>query len=129
MRHRVAGKKLGRNTSQRKALYRSLMTELFRHGRIQTTLAKAQAVQGEAEKLVTKAKDGMARKQDGGQDVAARRHVAAILYDKAVVKRLFDEIAPGYAERPGGYTRIVKLGPRKGDAAEMAVLELVDGAQ
>lgn len=129
MRHRVAGKKLGRDTGQRKALYRSLMTELFRHERIRTTLAKAQAVQSEAEKLITKAKVGLAKKQGGGQDLAERRHVAAILYDRQVVRKLFDEIAPGYAERSGGYTRVVKLGPRKGDAAEMAVLELVDRAE
>lgn len=129
MRHRVAGKKLGRDTSQRKALYRSLMTELFRHGRIRTTLAKARAVQGEAEKIVTKAKVGLEKKQSGQQDVAERRHVAGILYDKAVVKKLFDEIAPTVANRPGGYTRVVKLGPRQGDAAEMAILELVDGAE
>lgn len=129
MRHRVAGRKLGRNTSQRRALYRSLMTELFRHESIRTTLAKAQSVQSEAEKLVSKAKTGLAKKQEGKQDLAERRHVAAVLYDKAVVRKLFDEIAPRYAERPGGYTRIVKLGPRKGDAAEMAVLELVDRAE
>ncbi len=129
MRHRVAGKKLGRDTSQRKALYRSLMTELFRHGRIRTTLAKARAVQSEAEKIVTKAKVGLEKKQSGQQDVAERRHVAGILYDKAVVKKLFDEIAPTVANRRGGYTRVVKLGPRKGDAAEMAILELVDGAE
>ncbi|MGC9359251.1 MAG: 50S ribosomal protein L17 [Anaerolineae bacterium] len=126
MRHRVAGKKLGRDTSQRKALYRSLMTELFRHERIRTTLAKAQSVQSEADKLVTKAKAGLAKKEQGKQDVAERRHVAGVLYDKAVVRKLFDDIAPRYADRSGGYTRVVKLGPRKGDAAEMAVLELVD---
>ncbi|MGI6379576.1 MAG: 50S ribosomal protein L17 [Anaerolineae bacterium] len=129
MRHRVAGRKLGRDTSQRKALYRSLMTELFRHGRIRTTLAKARAVQGEAEKIVTKAKVGLVKKENGQQDVAERRQVAGILYDKAVVRKLFDEIAPTVANRRGGYTRVVKLGPRKGDAAEMAILELVDGAE
>jgi len=128
MRHRVAGRKLGRDTGQRKALYRSLMTELFRHERIRTTLAKARSVQGEAEKLVSRAKAGLAKKQEGKQDLAERRHVAAVLYDKAIVRKLFDEIAPRYADRPGGYTRIIKLGPRKGDAAEMAVLELVDKA-
>ncbi len=102
------------------------MTELFRHGRIRTTLAKARSVQSEADKLITKAKAGLAKKQEGKQDLAERRHVAGILYDKAIVRRLFDEIAPRYVERPGGYTRVVKLGLRKGDAAEMAVLELVD---
>jgi len=105
------------------------MTELFRHGRIRTTLAKARAVQGEAEKIVTKAKVGLVKKENGQQDVAERRHVAGILYDKAVVRKLFDEIAPTVANRRGGYTRVVKLGPRKGDAAEMAILELVDGAE
>ena len=126
MRHRVAGRKLGRNTSQREALYRGLMTELFRHGRIQTTLAKAKSVQGEAEKLVTKAKAGLAKKREGKQDLAERRHVASVVYDWAVVRKLFDEIAPRCSERAGGYTRITKLGPRVGDAAEMAMLELVD---
>jgi large subunit ribosomal protein L17 len=93
------------------------MTELFRHGRIRTTEAKAKAVRGEAERLITLAKRG---------DLHARRQVLRTIADAQIVKGLFDEIAPRYQERPGGYTRLVKLGPRLGDAAPMVILELVE---
>jgi len=122
MKHRVAGRKLGRNASQRRALWRGLITELFRHDRISTTDAKARSVRGDAEHLITLAKRGLA--EDGNQ-VHARRLAARTITDPEVTKRLFDEVAPLFMERQGGYTRIVKLGPRLGDGAEMVVLELV----
>lgn len=102
------------------------MTELFRHEQIKTTLAKARAVRSEAEHLVTIAKRGYVKRQADGHDVHERRLVAAVLTDGEVVRKLFDEIAPRMADRPGGYTRILKLGPRRGDGAEMAVLEIVE---
>lgn len=127
MRHRVAGKKLGRSTSQRKALRRNMVTELFRHERIRTTRAKAQAVRGQAEKLITIAKRGLvAAEEEPARGVAARRRAAAQLYDAEIVAKLFDEIAPRYVDRPGGYTRMLRLGMRKGDAAQIVVLELVE---
>lgn len=122
MKHGVAGRKLGRNAAQRKALWRGLITELFRHERISTTDAKARSVRGEAEHLITVAKRSMA---EGGNAVHARRLAARTITDPEVTKRLFDEVAPRYLSRPGGYTRILKLGPRLGDGAEMVVLELV----
>jgi large subunit ribosomal protein L17 len=100
------------------------MTELFRHERIRTTRAKADSIRGAAEKLITTAKRGAAAGDI--KAVNARRLVAARLNDPEVVKKLFDDIAPRYASRPGGYTRIVKLGPRLGDAAEMVLIELVE---
>jgi large subunit ribosomal protein L17 len=123
MRHRVAGRKLGRNTSQRIALARGLITELFRHDRISTTEAKARFMRGEAEHLITMAKHGLA---EGGNPVHARRLAGRVITDPDVAKRLFDEIAPRFVDRPGGYTRIIKVGPRFGDNAPMAVLELVE---
>ncbi len=117
MRHRVAGRHLGRDLDHRQSLFRNLITELFRHDRIRTTEAKAKAVQSEAEKLITIAKR---------QDVHARRQVAAVLTDDTVVKRLVDEVAPRYLERPGGYTRVVHLGQRQGDGAPMVQLSLVE---
>lgn len=123
MRHGVAGRKLGRNASQRDALWRGLITDLFRYERISTTDAKARSMRGTAEHLITVAKHGLAA---GGNSVHARRLAARVIYDPAVAKRLFDDIAPRFAERPGGYTRIVKVGPRLGDGAEMVVLELVE---
>jgi len=117
MRHRIAGRKLNRNSAQRKALLRGLSTELLRHGRIQTTEAKAKSVRPVVEKLITLARRG---------DLHARRQAAAKLYDPAILQKLFGEIAEFYQDRPGGYTRIYKLGPRKGDAAPMALIELVD---
>ena len=109
-------RKLGRDSSARKALFRSVLTAFFRHGRIETTEAKAKEVSGLADQLITLAKRG---------DLAARRTAIARLYDEDVVRKLFDEIADKYKDRQGGYTRILKLGPRRGDAAPMALLELV----
>lgn len=117
MRHKVAGRHLGRNVGQRRALYRNLITELFRHDRIRTTEAKAKSVQAEAEKLITIAKR---------QDVHAHRQVAAVLTDPAVTKRLVSEVAPRYMERAGGYTKVLHLGQRLGDGAPMVLLTLVD---
>lgn len=124
MRHQVAGFKLGRDRDQREALRRTLIKQLFTHERITTTHTKARAIRGEAEKLIT-----LARNSSKGSDidkVNARRQAAARIVDAEVVKKLFDDIAPRYATRPGGYTRILKLGPRLGDAAEMVLLELVE---
>jgi large subunit ribosomal protein L17 len=123
MRHRVAGYKLGRNTSQRKALRRNLVTELFRHDRIITTEAKAKSMRGAAEHLISIAKRGAAA---GGNNVHAHRLAAQVITDPIVTHRLFTTIAPLFTERPGGYTRLRKLGPRHGDGAEMVVLELVE---
>ncbi len=123
MRHRVAGRKLGRNTAQRKALFRGLVRELYIHERIVTTLAKAKAVRADAEKLITKAKRGLA---PDGNRVHAERQVVAYLNDKSVARKVFEELAPRYMDRPGGYVRIMRLGRRQGDGAELAVLELVE---
>ena len=125
MRHRVAGKKLSRTKEQRIALRRNLVTDLFRYGAIQTTQAKVEAVRGQAEKIITLAKRGIAA-GDPVKAVNARRQVAAQLTDPQIVKKLFDEIAPKYAERPGGYTAVRKLGRRVGDAAPVAMLELIE---
>jgi len=125
MRHRVAGKKLSRTKEQRIALRRNLVTDLFRYGAIQTTQAKVEAVRGQAEKIITIAKRGIAA-GDPIKAVNARRQVAAQLTDPQIVKKLFDEIAPKYAERPGGYTAVRKLGRRVGDAAPVAMLELIE---
>ncbi len=125
MRHRLAGRRLNRSLGHRKALRRNLITELFRHERIRTTRAKASAVRGAAEKLITSAKRGNAT-GDEAKVVHARRLASARLNDPEIVKKLFDEIAPRYTDRPGGYTRIVKLGLRAGDAAEMVLFELVE---
>ena len=103
---------------------KNMMKELFRHERIRTTKAKAQAVRGPAERMITLAKRGNAAGE--AQAVHARRQAAAKLADPEIVKKLFDEIAPRYTERAGGYTRILKLGPRNGDGAEMVLLELVE---
>jgi len=125
MRHRVAGKKLGRSKDQRVALRRNLVKQLIEHERIQTTRTKADAVRGQAERLVTLAKLG--NKAGDAKMVHARRLAAARLNDAAIVKKLFEDIAPRFDTRPGGYTRIIKLGPRRGDAAEMVILEFVEG--
>lgn len=124
MRHKVAGKKLSRGKDERAALRRILIAQLFTHERIQTTRAKADAVRGQAERLITLAKKG----NEAGSEkmVHARRLAAARLANPDVVKKLFDDIAPRYGERMGGYTRVLKLGPREGDAAEMVLLELVE---
>lgn len=124
MRHKVAGRRLGRTKGQRAALRRTMIKQLFENERIQTTRAKAEAVRRPAEKLITLAKRG--NDADGAQAVHARRLAVARLGDKEIVAKLFDEIAPRYVDRPGGYTRVTKLGPRQGDAAEMVVLELVE---
>ena len=125
MRHRVAGKKLSRTADQRLALRRTLITDLFRYGAIQTTEAKIEAIRGAAEKMITKAKRSIAA-GDPIKVVNARRLAAAQLTDPEIVKKLFDEIAPRYAERPGGYTSVRKLGRRVGDAAPIALLELIE---
>lgn len=119
MRHRVSGRRLGRSKDQRRALFRILLTELFRHERIRTTEAKAKAIKGDADRLVTLAKRG---------DLSARRQVSAILTDESVAQKLFrdGEFADRFASRQGGYTRILRLGQRPGDGAEMVFLELVD---
>ena len=117
MRHARAGKKLGRDSAHRRALYSNLAGALIEHGRIKTTEAKAKAVRPIAEKMITLGRRG---------DLAARRQAVAYLRSKDVVHKLFAEVAPRFADRPGGYSRIVKLGPRPGDAAEMVYLELVD---
>ena len=124
MRHQVSGYKLGRTSSARIGLRRILIKQLFTHERIQTTRAKAAAIRGEAERMITIARNS-ADKDDAAK-VHARRLVAARLGSNDMLKRLFDEIAPRFATRPGGYTRVLKLGPRKGDSAEMVLLELVE---
>lgn len=130
MRHRHHGKKLNRSGSHRKALRMNLATQLLTHGRIRTTFHKAKFVQGHAERLITIAKRGLAKAEARGDQmvaVHARRQVARRLNnDRILVGKVFDELAPLYADRPGGYTRVMKLGPRKGDNAEMALIELVD---
>jgi large subunit ribosomal protein L17 len=117
MRHQRAGKKLGRDSAHRRALYANLAGALIEHGRIKTTEAKAKAVKPLAEQMITLGKRG---------DLAARRHAISTLRSTDVVHQLFADVAPRFADRPGGYTRIVKLGPRQGDAADMVYLELVD---
>ncbi|HDD24179.1 MAG TPA: 50S ribosomal protein L17 [Chloroflexi bacterium] len=136
MRHRVAGKKLNRSRGHRTALRRNLVTALFHHERIETTEAKAKAIRSQAEKLITLAKRGLAAEQeDPARGVHVRRLVAGRINrwvtepDGTVVDvldKLFTEIAPRYADRPGGYTRLYKVGPRRGDAAPMVYLELVE---
>ena len=117
MRHARSGKKLGRDSAHRRALYQNLACSLIEHGRIRTTEAKAKAVKPYAEKIITLGRRG---------DLHARRQATAFLRSRDVVHKLFAEVAPLFKDRPGGYTRIVKLGPRPGDSAEMAYLELVD---
>lgn len=124
MRHRVAGYKLGRKKDVRIALRRTLVRQLFENERIETTHTKALAIRGQAERLITIAKTG--NKAGEEKMVHARRLAAARLGNNKVVNKLFDEIAPRFDDRAGGYTRIYKLGPRKGDAAEMVLLELVE---
>lgn len=116
MRHLSAGRKLNMNSSHRIALARSQATALFRHGRIKTTLTKAKNLQPFVEKLITTARGG---------DLHARRLIARDVHDNDIQRKLMDEIAPRYAERPGGYTRIYRLGTRRGDATQEAYIELV----
>jgi large subunit ribosomal protein L17 len=117
VRHHRSGKKLGRDSAHRKALYSNLTGSLIEHGRIKTTVAKAKAVKPIAEKMITLGRRG---------DLAARRQALAYLRSNDVVHQLFAEVAPRFVDRPGGYLRIVKLGPRAGDAADMVYLEFVD---
>jgi large subunit ribosomal protein L17 len=124
MRHRVAGYRLGRTKDQRIGLRRTLINQLFTYERIETTRAKAMAIRGDAERLITLARNSA--KKTEMEKVSARRLAAARMADAALVKKLFDDIAPRFANRPGGYTRIFKLGPRQGDSAEMVLLELVE---
>jgi len=116
MRHLVKKKKLGRNTAQRRALLRNLVTSFLEKERMRTTLAKAKAAKPLAEKMITLAKK---------DTLHAKRQALSYIYKKPVVKKLFEELGPRFSERPGGYTRIVKIGPRAGDGAEMAILELI----
>jgi large subunit ribosomal protein L17 len=124
MRHQVSGYRLGRTTGARLALRRNLIKQFFTHERIQTTRAKAAAIRGEAERLITIARNSA--EASDAEKVHARRLVVSKLGDNQVISRLFDEIAPRFANRNGGYTRVLKLGPRMGDSAEMVILELVE---
>ncbi len=125
MRHGVAGYKLSRSKDHRSAMRRTMINQLFEHERIQTTRAKALSIRSDAEKLIT-----LARNSGSGTDIEkvnARRLAAARLANPNIVRKLFDDIAPRYANRNGGYTRILKLGQRLGDAAEIVLIELVEG--
>ncbi len=117
MRHRKKGRTLSRTASHKKATMRNMATSLFRHERIETTTAKAKELRPFAERLITLGKRG---------DLHARRLAGRLIADREVLGKLFDDIGPRFNERPGGYTRILKLGNRRGDAAEMALIELVD---
>jgi large subunit ribosomal protein L17 len=117
MRHGNHGSKLGRDSAHRKALYANLTNAVIEHGRIKTTITKAKAVKPIAEQMITLGRRG---------DIHARRQAIAFLRSKAIVHKLFTEVGPAFAQRPGGYLRITRIGPRQGDAAEMAYLELVD---
>ena len=117
MRHKIDGRKLGRSTSHRRALYRNLVTDLLRYEKLTTTEAKAKEVRGIAEKMITLGKRG---------GLHSRRQTLSFLTDSKVTEKIFAELAPRYAKRPGGYTRIVKLGPRVGDGAPIVQLELVE---
>jgi len=116
MRHKVAGTKLGRSSGHRRAMFRNLVTDLLDYEKITTTEAKAKEVRGLAEKMITLGKAG---------DLSSRRDALAFILDKKVAEKVFNELASRYAERPGGYTRIIKLGHRLGDGAAMVQLELV----
>ena len=117
MRHNVKGRKLNRTAAHRKMMYRNMITSLFKHERITTTVPKAKEVRIVAEKMITFAKKG---------DLHSRRMAARKVMEPGILQKLFEEIGPRYADRAGGYTRIMRLGPRKGDNAELAILELVD---
>jgi large subunit ribosomal protein L17 len=117
MRHKVAGRKLGRSSGHRRALYRNLVTDLLGYGKITTTEPKAKEVRGLAERMITLGKKG---------GLSARRRALSYVLDEKTIGRLFSDLATKYASRSGGYTRIVKLGPRLGDGAPMVRLELVD---
>jgi large subunit ribosomal protein L17 len=136
MRHQVRGRILGRPSDERNALRRILLSQLFEHGRINTTEAKAKAIRGEAEKMITIAKRGLKAAEVEGDEneqragkvkqANARKLLNGRLYGDKVVRKIFDEIAPRYAGRNGGYTRIVRTGLREGDASKMVILELVE---
>jgi large subunit ribosomal protein L17 len=117
MRHRKSGRKLGRSPSHRKALFRNMVTSLLQHERIQTTDAKAKELRGITDKMITLGKRG---------DLHARRQALSVIRDKGVTAKVFTELAERYRERPGGYTRVIKIGHRAGDAAPVSIIELVD---
>ena len=117
LRHKISGRQVGRASGPRRAMFRIMVTDLLRHGQIKTTVAKAKAIRPLTEKMVSLGKGGT---------LHDRRQAAAFITDKSVVKAVFDEIAPRFEERNGGYTRITRLGVRAGDAAEMALIELID---
>lgn len=117
MRHQVAGRKLGRSSAHRKALYRNLVTDLINYEKITTTEAKAKEIRSWAERMITLGKEG---------GLHSRRQALSFILDKKIAEKVFNELAPRYAERPGGYTRIIKLGPRLGDGAPMVKIELVE---
>jgi len=117
MRHRKVSRKLGRDSEHHKAILRNMVTDLFKHGRITTTLAKAKELRRIADKMLTLAKRG---------DLASRRRALAFIKDKEVVRKLFKELREKYLDRAGGYTRVIKVGPRRGDASMMAIVELVE---
>ena len=123
MRHQVRGRHLGRSSDHRQALFKNLITDLFRHGQIETTEAKAKAIRADAEHLITIAKRGRAGRI---AEVHARRLLRSRLNDPDIVAVIYDEFALRYVDRPGGYTRIFKMGHRKGDGADMAMIELVE---
>ena len=117
LRHKISGRQFGRASGPRRAMFRIMVTDLLRHGQIKTTIAKAKAIRPLTEKMVSLGKGGT---------LHDRRQAAAFITDKSVLKTVFDDIAPRYQERNGGYTRITRLGVRPGDAAEMALIELID---
>jgi large subunit ribosomal protein L17 len=117
MRHRKVSRKLGRDTEHHEAILRNMVTDLFKHGKVTTTLAKAKELRRVADKMITFAKKG---------DLASRRRALAFIRDKGVVKKLFNQLREKYLDRSGGYTRIIKIGPRRGDASIMAIVELVE---
>ena len=117
LRHKISGRQFGRASGPRRAMFRIMVTDLLRHGQIKTTVAKAKAIRPLTEKMVTLGKAGT---------LHDRRQAAAFITDKSVLKAVFDDIAPRFQERNGGYTRITRLGVRPGDAAEMALIELID---
>jgi len=117
MRHRKSGRKLGRDSAHRSAMFRNMVTSLLDHERIQTTDAKAKELRGVAERMITLGKRG---------DLHARRQALAVIRDKDVAAKVFGELADRYRERPGGYTRVIKAGRRAGDAAPLSIIELVD---
>lgn len=125
MRHRVAHRKLGRVTEHRIALLRNQATALIRHEHVETTVPKAKELRPFVERLITVAKRSLDAPEGSARGVNARRTVARDIADRAVVRKLFDTVAPRYVERPGGYTRILRLGYRRGDSAEVALIELI----